>query len=425
MAFAVAMDLFIINPTNFRWLIPTAFDRPLLWKRFAMSSERPLYFVALGLLVCALWMVRGLRRARAGRVVVATRDNDRMAAAGGVDTVRAKLMAFTISGVLASVAGAIHALSLRGIGIRTYPASDSLLAFSMAVIGGISSLGGALSGVVLVQSIGYAVPRLQLLLAGAGLLVILLVLPGGLAQAFERVRDRFARAMARRHGVELVEELETVEEPAALDDVAAVAAPDDADAILRCSGVRASYGSLDVLFGVDASVSGGDLIALLGTNGAGKSTLLKAITGLLPPTGGRVVFDGRDITGMPAERRGCARSRAHAGRTRCVPDAHGGGEPAAVVLAAAERRTRTLRRRVSACSNCFPSCGSGSARRPGTCPAASSRCSRSPWRSSRARSCCASTSCRSAWRRRWWAGSSRPSGRSTGRGRRSSSSSSR
>ena len=69
MAFAVAMDLFIINPTNFRWLIPTAFDRPLLWKRFAMSGERPLYYVALGLLVVALWMVRGLRRARAGRVV--------------------------------------------------------------------------------------------------------------------------------------------------------------------------------------------------------------------------------------------------------------------------------------------------------------------------------------------------------------------
>ncbi len=300
MAFAVAMDLFIINPTNFRWLIPTAFDRPLLWKRFAMSSERPLYFVALGLLVCALWMVRGLRRARAGRVVVATRDNDRMAAAGGVDTVRAKLMAFTVSGVLASVAGAIHAVSLRGIGIRTYPASDSLLAFSMAVIGGISSLGGALSGVVLVQSIGYAVPRLQLVLTGAGLLVILLVLPGGLAQVFERLRDRFARAMARRHGIELVEELETVEGPEPTGPVEA--AGEGAEAILRCGAVRASYGSLDVLFGVDASVRKGDLIALLGTNGAGKSTLLKCVAGLLPPTGGRVVFDGRDITGMPAER---------------------------------------------------------------------------------------------------------------------------
>ena len=299
LAFAVAVDLFIINPTNFAWLIPTAFDRPVLWKRFALSGERPLYYLALGLLVAALAVARGLRRARAGRVVIATRDNEQMASAGGVDPVRAKLMAFVASGILVAIAGAIHAVSLRGIGLRTYPASDSLLAFSMTVIGGISSLGGSLSGVLFVQGLGYAVPRLQLLLTGAGLLIVLLVLPGGLAQAFERLRDRFASAVARRRGLELVDELETVEERAPER-----AAPRDASsdaALLHCEGVRASYGSLDVLFGVDVDVRKGELIALLGTNGAGKSTFLKAFCGLLPPTGGTVRFDGQDITGMGAE----------------------------------------------------------------------------------------------------------------------------
>jgi ABC-type branched-subunit amino acid transport system ATPase component/ABC-type branched-subunit amino acid transport system permease subunit len=296
LAFAVAVDLFIINPTNFAWLIPTAFDRPVLWKRFALSGERPLYYVALGLLVAALALARGLRRARAGRVVIATRDNEQMASAGGVDTVRAKLMAFVASGILVAVAGAIHAVSLRGIGLRTYPASDSLLAFSMAVIGGISSLGGSLGGVLLVQGAGYAVPKLQLLLTGTGLLLVLLVLPGGLAQAFERLRDRFASAVARRRGIELVEAFETAEERAPI----AVGGDDDG-ALLRCNGVRASYGSLDVLFGVDMSVREGELIALLGTNGAGKSTFLKAFCGLLPPTGGRVAFAGEDITGLGAE----------------------------------------------------------------------------------------------------------------------------
>ncbi|MEX0875627.1 MAG: ATP-binding cassette domain-containing protein [Actinomycetota bacterium] len=303
LAFAVAVDLFIINPTNFSWLIPQAYTRPWLLKRFDLGGERPLYYLALALLVAAVWAVRGLRRSRAGRVIVATRDNERMAAAGGVDPVRAKLTAFVVSGILAALAGAIHAVSLQGIGLRTYQASDSLLAFSMAVIGGISSLGGSLSGVILVQSIGYGLPRLQLLLTGAGLLVILLVLPGGLAQAFERVRDRFAIAIARRRGVDLEDVLETVDELVGgsarrSDD----ADPEEEGAILSCDGVRASYGTLDVLFGVDTSVREGELIALLGTNGAGKSTLLRSICGLLPPTAGRVRFDGKDITGEPAER---------------------------------------------------------------------------------------------------------------------------
>ncbi len=298
LAFAVAVDLFIINPTNFAWLIPTAFDRPVLWKRFALSGERPLYYLALGLLAAAIAVARGLRRARAGRVVIATRDNEQMASAGGVDPVRAKLMAFVASGILVAIAGGIHAVSLRGIGLRTYPASDSQLAFSMTVIGGISSLGGSLGGVLLVQGLGYAVPRLQLLLTGAGLLVVLLVLPGGLAQAFERLRDRFATAVARRRGLALVDELETVEERAPVAERSDASAD---GALLHCVGVRASYGSLDVLFGVDATVREGELIALLGTNGAGKSTFLKSFCGLLPPTGGTVVFDGEDITGMGAE----------------------------------------------------------------------------------------------------------------------------
>ena len=57
-----------------------------------------------------------------------------------------------------------------------------------------------------------------------------------------------------------------------------------------------SYGSVQVLFGVDFEVDEGDVIALLGTNGAGKSTLLRAISGLQPAGAGAVIFDGDDIT---------------------------------------------------------------------------------------------------------------------------------
>jgi len=63
-----------------------------------------------------------------------------------------------------------------------------------------------------------------------------------------------------------------------------------------------AYGPVQVLFGVDFAVDDGEIVALLGTNGAGKSTLLKAISGLLKPIGGKVLFEGREITGTPANR---------------------------------------------------------------------------------------------------------------------------
>ncbi|MHB8593298.1 MAG: ATP-binding cassette domain-containing protein [Acidimicrobiales bacterium] len=66
--------------------------------------------------------------------------------------------------------------------------------------------------------------------------------------------------------------------------------------ILTCQGVEVAYDGVQVLFGVDLEVAEGEIIALLGTNGAGKSTLLKAISGLVDPIGGQIVFAGRDIT---------------------------------------------------------------------------------------------------------------------------------
>lgn len=73
--------------------------------------------------------------------------------------------------------------------------------------------------------------------------------------------------------------------------------------MLACRGVDFSYGSLQVLFGVDFTVDDGEMVALLGVNGAGKSTLLRVISGVGLPHGGSVRFAGQDITFLDAERR--------------------------------------------------------------------------------------------------------------------------
>ena len=72
--------------------------------------------------------------------------------------------------------------------------------------------------------------------------------------------------------------------------------------LLLVRGLDAGYDGVQVLFGIDFEVGDGELVALLGTNGSGKSTLLKAVSGLLLPTGGAVLFDGDDITSADPRR---------------------------------------------------------------------------------------------------------------------------
>ena len=69
---------------------------------------------------------------------------------------------------------------------------------------------------------------------------------------------------------------------------------------LTVEKLHAAYGGIEVLHGVNLAVEKGELIALLGANGAGKRTTLKAIMGLVKPSAGRILLDGRDLSGEAA-----------------------------------------------------------------------------------------------------------------------------
>jgi branched-chain amino acid transport system ATP-binding protein len=71
--------------------------------------------------------------------------------------------------------------------------------------------------------------------------------------------------------------------------------------LLELAGIRAAYGSIEVLHGIDLVVPQGSVVALLGPNGAGKSTILKVVSGLLPPTSGEVRIAGRVVNGASAD----------------------------------------------------------------------------------------------------------------------------
>jgi branched-chain amino acid transport system ATP-binding protein len=71
--------------------------------------------------------------------------------------------------------------------------------------------------------------------------------------------------------------------------------------VLEVRGLRAGYGTIDVLHGVDLALQPGQVHALLGPNGAGKSTTLGVCSGLIRPTAGQVLLDGREVNGATSD----------------------------------------------------------------------------------------------------------------------------
>jgi len=76
-----------------------------------------------------------------------------------------------------------------------------------------------------------------------------------------------------------------------------------ADVVLQVADLRAGYGRVPVLHGVNLQIHEGEAVGIVGHNGMGKTTLLKVIMGLMPSTGGRIELDGTDATGSPAHLR--------------------------------------------------------------------------------------------------------------------------
>jgi ABC-type branched-subunit amino acid transport system ATPase component len=87
-----------------------------------------------------------------------------------------------------------------------------------------------------------------------------------------------------------------------LTAVADAPAPDGAAASLAGENIGVHFEGLRALDGVDVTLARGEVLGLIGPNGAGKTTLINALTGFQPPSTGRLLLDGRDVTRTPAHK---------------------------------------------------------------------------------------------------------------------------
>lgn len=183
----------------------TRISRPVLWERIDLAPEKNFYFFTVVVLALVLLAAKSFRKHRSGRVVIATRDNQRAAPAFAINLVRTRLAAFAVAGAIAGLAGVLQVYQSQSVDASTYGLVPSVNVFVASVIGGLTSLAGGVAGAVIVQSVylfgDKRIDGLSFLITGPGLLLMLMFIPGGFAQVGFGLRDRFLRRVAARRNI--------------------------------------------------------------------------------------------------------------------------------------------------------------------------------------------------------------------------------
>jgi branched-chain amino acid transport system permease protein len=225
LAFAISVQVLLLSPKYFGNQLPDVahnVDRPILYGHYSLAGPLAFYYVCLAVLAAALASATAMRRTRAGRVIIGVRDNTRGAQGYGINVSRTRIVAFTISGFWAALAGALFVYQQGALDQVSFDPTVSILLMTIVVIGGVTSLPGAVLGAAYLGVLKYGGfgPNVQALATGFGVLILLMVAPGGVAQAFYAVRDNALRVVARRHGL-LVPSLTEDRRVATLDEARA------------------------------------------------------------------------------------------------------------------------------------------------------------------------------------------------------------
>jgi branched-chain amino acid transport system permease protein len=201
LGFSLATTSYFLNESFWvgSWVHDNRFERVPLLGRVDIDSPIRMYYVALVVLTLVMVAMRGVRRTRTGRVLLALRENESAAQTFGISPLRAKLTGFAMSGAIAAIAGGLFAYNLRIYTAVSFEPGRSIEVFVMAVIGGLGSLAGGVIGALYLKGIQWFLPAEWVFFAsGVGVLVVLLIIPSGIGGLLFRIRDQWLRWVAKR-----------------------------------------------------------------------------------------------------------------------------------------------------------------------------------------------------------------------------------
>ena len=309
------------------------------------------------------WFVRRLTESPYGRTLRAMRDNDLVADSLGKNLFALRTGALVIGGAIAALSGAILVDFISVWSPAEWGYAETIVLFTAVIIGGTGNHIGAVLGAVIVP-VGFEeitrfitnsnpnlppnlLPSLQWVAIGLLIVIFLWVRPQGLLPERRRVVTANGRrpaaatgstgaagaamagqptAGAEPTGAEPAGAEPAGAEPAGLPAAGAAAAGDlavaagastvaavvsggrdrvhrsvsDDPVILRTEKVSREFGGVHAVADVSVSIRRGTLTGLIGPNGAGKSTFLSLLAGTQQVSGGRIIYQDRDVTTMPA-----------------------------------------------------------------------------------------------------------------------------
>jgi branched-chain amino acid transport system permease protein len=274
----------------------------------ALDSGRKFHYLIWTLALLALLSMHNLLDSRSGRAIRALKGGGLMAESFGVDTARLKIIIFVYAALLASLSGWLYAHLLRFVNPTPFSINAGIEYLFMAVVGGAASVWGAVIGAgiltILKQWLQDFLPKLlgqsgnfEMIVFGV-LLVLLL----------QRARDGIMPLVVRffpKSNKPL---------PQAAQALPVRARPAIGETVMELRATRKAFGGLLAVNDLSFSMNSGEILGLIGPNGAGKSTVFNLVTGVLPVTGGEILFRGERIDALPSRAivtRGMARTFQH------------------------------------------------------------------------------------------------------------------
>jgi len=281
----------------FEWLgyqelaLPMHREAPVAFMQF--DDHRVYAWLATALMVGSMLLTAWVERSRFGRSLIAIKEDEAAAEAAGVRTLRWKLLAITLSGALAGVAGGLYAVLLLVVTpAAVFGMLVSAQALIVAMFGGVATVWGPVIGAlvlvplseILHAQLADKIPGIQGVVYGLAIVVVILIAPEGVVW---RWRAHRARDVAKPAAA-----------PAPVDASAPPRArAENAPVIFEARGVSKSFGGVQAVREVNLAVRQGEILGIIGPNGAGKTTLFNLLNGFVRPDAGTILLDGRDVTG--------------------------------------------------------------------------------------------------------------------------------
>jgi ABC-type multidrug transport system fused ATPase/permease subunit len=295
-------------------------------------------YLTIVFVLLAVYVSWRLQGSRIGRAWAALREDETTAQAMGVDTTKAKLMAFVAGAMISSFAGALFAAKVGSVFPNSFELLVSIVILVIVIVGGMGHIPGVLLGaVVLIGILGG--PRLPGLLQEFQDYKMLIygTLAGlhdadearGLLPSVRRTRELHQEeflqdawfdkkghftddpdatgaevAVAEAAGLPTAATARTGRSTMSTSMSAAATVGTDAwsGPLLEIRGLKKNFGGIQALGGVDFTVERGSIVSVIGPNGAGKTSFFNVISGLFPPDEGEIFFKGEDIAGLPRTR---------------------------------------------------------------------------------------------------------------------------